>query len=192
MSAPAGRQARPEHREGDRMMVTGYRRVTGRLSRTQDAALLLARVITGWLMLLHGLRKFQGPGGVGSFQHLLTVLPNVPFPGFTGAVLPWLEVVAAALLIAGALTRLAAIVLAVEMAIIAMLIKFGDAHVGVIAPAGAATPGAEVEFLFIAALLVLFLLGPGRASVDGALGLEAPPQAAGMGQPAGQPARLNS
>jgi putative oxidoreductase len=175
------------------MIIAGYRRLAGQLSRAPGAALLIARLVLGWLMLLHGLKKFQPPGGVAGFQHLLASLPSVPFPAFTGAVLPWLEVAGGVLLMVGALARLAAFVLAAEMAIIAVLIKFGDAHAGVIAPAGAHTPGAEVEFLFIAGLMVVFLLGPGRVSVDAVARLEtrAQPPAGRRGsrpEPADQPA----
>jgi putative oxidoreductase len=150
----------------------GYRRAAGSLSRHPSAVLLAARVILGGLMLLHGLRKFQAPGGVTAFQRLLATLPGVPFPAFTGAVLPWVETAGGAMLILGVLTRLAALVLTAEMAIIAALVKFGDLHTGLIAPPGARSPGAEIEFLFIAGLLVLLLLGPGRVSADALAGLE--------------------
>lgn len=172
------------------MIMTGYRRAAGLLSHIPDTALLVARVILGGLMLLHGLKKFQAPGGVASFQHLLATMPNVPFPGFTGAVLPWVEVLGGAMLIIGALARLAALVLAVEMAIITVLVKFGDLHVGIIAPARAPSPGAEVEFLFIAGLVVVLLLGPGRLSVDAVARLEPAAPAVQHRPHAGQPTSL--
>lgn len=150
------------------MIIMGYRRLAGHLSRAREAALLAARLIVGWLMLLHGLQKFTRPGGVAGFQHLLTTLPNVPFPAFTGAVLPWVEVLGAVMLLTGALTRLAALVLTAELAIIVVLVKFQDMHAGVIGKTGV-----ELEFLFIAGLLVPLLLGPGRLSVDAVAGLEA-------------------
>ncbi len=166
------------------MIIAGYRRAAGQLSRFRDAGLLTARLILGWLMLLHALRKFSAPGGIASFQHFLASLPNIPFPVFTGAVIPWLEAVGAVALIIGALTRVAAIVLAVELAVITVLFKFSDAHAGVIAPPQAPTAGAEVEFLCLAGLLVLFLLGPGRISADTLAGLEARPQPAARPEPA--------
>src|SRR5256885_10294382 len=98
-----------------------YQRAAGQLSRARDAALLFARLMLGWLMLLHGLHKFTAPGGIPAFQHLLGALGNVPFPGLVGAALPWVEVTGAVLLIAGALTRVAALVLAAELAIIVFL-----------------------------------------------------------------------
>lgn len=170
------------------MIIAGYRRIAGQASRGGEAALLAARLAVGWLMLLHGLRKFTGPGGVAAFQHLLTTMPNVPFPVFTGAVLPWVEVVGAVMLLTGMLTRLAALVLAAELAIIVPLVKFQDMHAGVIGPGGA-----ELEFLFIAALLVPLLLGPGRLSVDALAGLEARAAGGRPQQPVtGQPASTGS
>lgn len=168
------------------MIIMGYRRIAGYLSRAREAALLAARLVVGWLMLLHGLAKFTGPGGVASFRHLLTTLPNVPFPAFTGAVIPWVEVLGAVMLLIGALTRLAALALAAELAIIVVLVKFQDMHAGVTGPGGT-----ELEFLFLAALLVPLLLGPGRLSVDAAAGLEPRPAAARSEQPVTQPTGLH-
>ena len=168
------------------MIIMGYRRIAGYLTRAREGAPLAARLVVGWLMLLHGLQKFTGPGGA-AFRHLLTALPSVPFPAFTGAVIPWVEVLGAAMLLAGALARLAALVLTAELAIIVVLVKFQDMHAGVTGPAGA-----ELEFLFITGLLVVLLLGPGRFSVDAAAGLEPRAAAARREQPATQPTGLRS
>lgn len=152
------------------MVIAGYRRIAGLLSRTPDTALLVVRVVLGGLMLLHGLNKFRAPGGVPGFQHVLTTMPNVPFPGITGVILPWVELLGGAMLVIGALARVAAIVLAGEMAIIAVLVKFADMHAGLITTGKGSS--AEEEFLYIAGLLVVFLLGPGRLSVDALARLE--------------------
>ena len=153
-------------------MKRTYQRISRQLSRASDAALLLMRVVLGWLMILHGLMKFQQKGGDKAFQGLLTFLHNVPFPTFTGTVLPWAELLLGTLLILGALTRVAALLLGLEMLVIAFLVKLHDAHVGVIAASGAPLPGAELEFALTAGLLVLLVMGPGRASADRVLGLE--------------------
>jgi uncharacterized membrane protein YphA (DoxX/SURF4 family) len=134
--------------------------------------LLITRIVLGWLVILHGLMKFQQKGGDKAFQGLLAFLHNVPFPTFTGAVLPWAEIVFGILLILGALTRVTAMLLIGEMLIIAFLVKLHDAHVGVISASGAPLPGAELEFALATGFLVLLFMGPGRASVDHALGLD--------------------
>jgi putative oxidoreductase len=154
------------------IMKRSYQQISGQLSQASDLALLLLRLVLGWLMILHGLMKFQEKGGDKAFQGLLTFLHNVPFPAFTGAVLPWAELALGALLILGALTRVTALLLALEMLTIAFLVKLHDAHVGVISASGAPLPGAELEFALTAGLLALLLMGPGRASADHALGLE--------------------
>lgn len=174
------------------MLSTVYRRITGQLSRVSDAALLFARVILGWLMILHGLMKFHQKGGVQAFQGLLTFLHNVPFPALTGAVLPWAEVIFGVLLIAGLFTRLAAIALILEMAVIAFLVKLHDAHVGIISASGAPLPGAELEFSLIVGLAVLLVLGPGRASADALLRLEGGGRTADIHQSTAQSARISS
>jgi putative oxidoreductase len=174
------------------MVLRGYRRITARLARGRDLALLATRLAAGWFMLLHGLQKLQPPGGTTPFQHLLAALGNVPFPGVTGAVLPWVEVTGGALLLAGALTRIAAIVLGCEMAIIIGLVKLTDLHASLRVPLGSPGASTELEFLYLAGLVTLFLLGPGRLSIDAAAGLETRVPQARAGQPAAREAGLRS
>jgi putative oxidoreductase len=169
-----------------------YQKISGQLSRASDIGLLSARAIIGWLMILHSLQKFQGKGGVAAFQGLLTSLHNVPFPTFTGAVLPWAELIFGVLLILGFLTRVAALGLAIEMLIIAFLVKLHDVNIGVISGVGAPMPGAELEFTLVAALVVLLVIGPGRISVDAALRLDGRGAATAVPATGGKPARLMS
>lgn len=177
---------------GVEVLTRGYQRAAAGLSRGRDGALLFARLMLGWLMLLHALGKFTDPGGVPAFQHYLVMLGNVPFPMLVGAVLPWVEVVAAGMLIAGALTRLAALVLAAEMTIIAFLVKLGDGRTGVIITSHAPMPGAELDFLYLTGLVVLVLLGPGRVAADWLLRLEGGGRRARAARPAGDPAGIAS
>jgi putative oxidoreductase len=141
-------------------------------------------------MIAHALMKYTEKGGDKTFQDLLAFLHNVPFPTFTGTVLPWVELVLGALLILGALTRAVALVLTAEMLIIAFLVKLHDAHVGVIAPSGAPLPGAELEFVFVVGFLILLFIGPGRVSVDRLLGLEG--QSATTAQPEPESAKAQA
>lgn len=173
-------------------MKTFYQQISGWLSRTSDIALLCVRVLIGWLVILHALLKFQGKGGVSAFQAMLTSLHNVPFPAFTGAVLPWAELLFGALLIVGVLTRIAALALGLELLIIAFLVKLHDAHVGVIAGVGTPLPGAELEFAFIAVLGILLVIGPGKISGDAALGIDGRSAATAMQAADSEPAKLSS
>lgn len=151
-------------------MRNAYQLVSGRLSQVSEVALLLARVIIGAIVIDHAVIKFTQQGGDMAFRGFLASLHNVPFPAFTGSVIPWAELVLGGMLILGALTRVAALVLTAEFLIIAFLIKLNDFHAGVV---NMATPGAELEFVLIAGLIVLFFCGPGRGSADYFLGLEA-------------------
>ena len=173
------------------MIIMGYRRIAGHLARGRDGALLAARLVLGWYMLLHGLQKASAPGGVASFQHLLKALGNVPFPGLTGAVLPWVEVTGGSLLLAGVLTRAAAMVLAGEMTIIIGLVKFTDLHVSLTTPLGSPAASAELDLLYLAGLLALLILGPGRLSVDAVAGLGGRTPGPRPAQPVTEPAGLH-
>lgn len=174
------------------MIIAGYRRAAGLLSRAPDVALLVARLALGWYMLLHGLQKVRAPGGVAAFQHLLVVLGNVPFPAFTAAVLPWVETISGVLLLVGALTRVAALVLTCEMAVIIPLVKLADLHGSLAVPSTSTVPSTELEFLYLAGTVVLLLLGPGRVSVDAAARLEPARRTARRAEPVSQPAEVPS
>jgi uncharacterized membrane protein YphA (DoxX/SURF4 family) len=57
----------------------------------------------------------------------------------------------------------------VQLAVATLLVKV---DLGLIAPSGAPLPGAELDLALIAALVGVVLLGPGRPSVDHAVGIE--------------------
>jgi uncharacterized membrane protein YphA (DoxX/SURF4 family) len=73
------------------------------------------------------------------------------------------------LLIVGLFSRLAALLLTIEFIVAILTVKI---HVGLIAPPNSATPGAELDLTLIAGLLVILLTGPGRISLEHALGIE--------------------
>lgn len=174
------------------MIIAGYRRAAGLLSRAADVALLAARLALGWFMLLHGLQKLRAPGGVAAFQHLLIGLGNVPFPALTAVAIPWIETVGGIMVLAGALTRLAALVLAGEMAIIIPLVKLADLHGSLAVPSTSTVPSTELEFLYLAGMLVLLVLGPGRISLDAAARLEPARRVARLAGPVNKPTEVPS
>jgi len=130
-----------------------------------SAALLLARVATGALFIDHALTKYTAKGGLGGFRGFLEFL-HVPAAGLLSQVVPLVELFGGILLVAGLLTRPAAVVLAGEMVFTATYVKLHATGVGLIAAAGAPAPGAELDIMYLMTLVLLVVIGPGRLSVD--------------------------
>ena len=124
------------------------------------------RLIVGVIMTAHGLQKLNlGPAKFGT----VTLVPlGVPYADVMAYVVTGTELAGGALLVAGLLSRLAALALLVELGTTLYLVKM---HVGLIAPAGGGA-GAELDLALIAGLLTIFVAGPGRASLDYALRIE--------------------
>ncbi len=136
------------------------------LSRLASLAPLAVRLIVGIIMFAHGLQKLTevGPGNFGG--QVLAGL-GVPLPVFMGYVVTLVELVGGLLLIVGFLSRLAALLLTIDLVIAILLVKV---NVGFIS--GSSGTGAELDLALIAGFLVILFAGPGRLSVDHALGLE--------------------
>jgi putative oxidoreductase len=135
------------------------------LTRRHDAlGLLILRAVVGFLMAAHGLQKLNvGPSEFGS-----TALDSlgVPAPILAGYVVTVVELGGGILLVLGLLTRLAALLLTIDLVVAILLVK---TKVGLI---GQMAAGAELDLALIAAFLALFLMGPGRASLDRLVGLD--------------------
>ncbi|HEX8260655.1 MAG TPA: DoxX family protein [Rubrobacteraceae bacterium] len=136
------------------------------LSRLASLAPLAVRLIVGIIMLAHGWQKLteMGPGNFGG--QMLAGL-GVPLPVFAGYVVTFVEIIGGILLIVGFLSRLAALLLTINLIVAILLVK---TNVGFIS--GSSGTGAELDLALIAGLLVILFAGPGRLSVDHALGLE--------------------
>jgi putative oxidoreductase len=93
---------------------------------------------------------------------------GVPLPTLMGYVVTFVELVGAVLLIVGLLSRLAALVLTIDLVVAISLVKV---HVGFLSPPQGGA-GAELDLALIAGFLAILLAGPGRLSVDGAQGIE--------------------
>jgi putative oxidoreductase len=85
-----------------------------------------------------------------------------------GYVVTFTDVVCGILLIAGLLSRLAALFLTIDLVVAILLVKI---HIGLIAPQGSGA-GAELDLALIAGFLAILLAGPGRLSLDYLLGVE--------------------
>lgn len=135
------------------------------LARLAGIAPLAVRLIVGSIMFAHGLQKLQG--GPGNFAQGLVGM-GVPLPVLMAYVVTFVEVVGGLLLIVGLLSRLSALLLTINLTVAVLLVKTG---VGFLSPQGGGV-GAELDLALIAGLLVILFAGPGRLSVDHALGLE--------------------
>ena len=127
-------------------------------------------------MAAHGWQKLQGgPANFGS-QALANL--GVPLPGFMGYVVTFVELIGGILLIVGLISRLAALILAIEMVFTTLLVKI---NVGFIAPQGSGA-GAELDLILLAVFLTILLVGPGRLSLDELLGVKGEGMRRGRGR----------
>jgi putative oxidoreductase len=135
------------------------------LNRLAELGPLAVRVIVGTIMAAHGWQKVQaGPANFGAALGQM----GVPLPTLVGYVVTFVEVVGGILLIVGLLSRLAALVLTIDLVVAILLVKV---NVGFLSPPQGGA-GAELDLALIAGFLVILLAGPGRLSVDHALGYE--------------------
>lgn len=118
----------------------------------RDLALLLARLAFGGLMLVeHGLGKVERLTGEGPVQFADPLGLGVETSLWLAA---GAETVGAGMLVLGLFTRLACIPLAFTMGVAAFVVHQGD-------PLGDREP----SLLYLAAYLLIFAMGPGRASL---------------------------
>lgn len=128
---------------------------------SQDLGKAVLRIVLGILILLHGIAKIiNGPGFVMQLVEQAGLPTALAYGVYIG------EVVAPVLLIIGLWTRLAALIVAVNM-----LFAVGLVHMhqlGMLSKTG----GWELELqgMFFGAAVSVMLLGAGRFSVGGANG----------------------
>jgi putative oxidoreductase len=132
-----------------------------------DAAALVIRVIVGPIMAYHGWSKIDG--GVGNFAQTVTML-DVPFPELVARMVVLIEFAGGIFLVLGLLTRLWALLLAIQMIAIVFVVKW---DVGVIGEGG--RTGYELDLAIAACALGLLLIGPGRFALDHLLPFERAP-----------------
>lgn len=132
-------------------------------SRYAAYAPVIVRVVFGFMMAAHGWQKLDN--GVSGFAGFLDSL-GVPAPDVAAWAVTALELGGGILLILGLLSRVVGLLLAIELVFAIILVKW---EVGLIAAEGV---GFERDLAYIAGFLTTVLLGPGRPSVDHALGLE--------------------
>lgn len=137
--------------------------IYGRLDTASGLAPVIARVIVGGMMFFHGLDKLNG--GVSGFGAGLA-RKGVPLELVAAWGVTLLELIGGLMLVVGLLSRVIAALMTVEL-IFAVILFTGSS--GLIGEDGV---GYERDLAYIAALLVVVLLGPGRPSLDHVLRME--------------------
>lgn len=128
------------------------------MGNTDDLGKLLLRVVLGVLILLHGIAKIMaGPAFV------ISAATSAGMPAAIGYLVYVGEVVAPILLIVGIWSRLAALIIAGNMAFAIFLV-----HMRQLATLSETGGWAlELQGMFLFSALALVLLGAGRFSVAG-------------------------
>jgi putative oxidoreductase len=133
---------------------------------TAGYAPLVVRVLAGLIMTAHGWQKLTEFGPANFGNQVLGAL-GVPLPEAMGFVVTFVELVGGILLIVELLSRLAALLLTIDLVVAILLVKV---NIGLLS--GSNGTGAELELALIAGFLVVLLAGPGKLSVDHSLGYE--------------------
>lgn len=126
----------------------------------RDGALLVLRLALGFGLIAHGWDKLfitglnGSEGTIATFQHL-----GVPQPSLSAWIASITEVFGGGLLVVGLLTPAVAAIVALEML---AALYFAHLGKGFFVRDG----GVELPLLYIVALQVIVVFGPGRASLD--------------------------
>ncbi len=128
-------------------------------SAAASLGLLVLRVVVGAVFAAHGAQKifeYTIPGTIGSFAGM-----GVPMPEIAAPFVAFVELIGGILLVLGLFTRLAGILLAIDMVVALVLVHLS---------AGLWVGEGGYEFVAVlgAAALALALTGAGRFSIDGA------------------------
>ena len=126
-------------------------------------AVVLVRVLVGWVFVSEGIQKFVFPDalGVGRFAEV-----GIPAAHFTAPFVGVVEIVFGAMVLAGLLTRLATVPLLIDMAVaitttkLPMLAKDGVWKM---------LHEARTDFSMVLGLLFLLIVGGGCWSLDAGL-----------------------
>jgi putative oxidoreductase len=127
--------------------------------RHAGLGLFLLRLILGVVMFVAGWKKLFD-FGVPMFAKALAGL-GMPLPEFLAWAVTLVEVVGGAFIIIGLLSRLSALLLAIDMVVAILLVTI---HVGFLSSSGKS--GVELNLLLIAGFMAILFAGPGPISVD--------------------------
>ncbi|MGA4507807.1 DoxX family protein [Propionibacteriaceae bacterium G1746] len=126
----------------------------------QDFALLVARLVVGAIMIVHGVRRFQaGPDAIADKVEAL----GLPWAEVIAWATIGFEVVGGILLVFGLVTPLIGGLLLVEQGVLVFAQKFGNGF-------DVMDGGYEYNMALAALGLLLMAFGSGRAGIDVLLG----------------------
>ncbi len=143
---------------------------------TAPPAVVLIRILVGWVFVSEGLLKFlfADANGAGRFAKI-----GIPFPAFTGPFVGFVEIICGTLLLLGLFTRLATIPVLISMsvAVISTKVPILLGHgIGPFSLPKLASYGlwsmlheARTDFSMSLGLLFLLIVGAGRWSIDAKL-----------------------
>ncbi len=143
------------------MAISSLRAPAARDSAGIDAALLILRLVLGVLVLLHGLSKLPPPP-----TFIIAELAKVNLPAVLAYGVYIGEIVAPILIIVGVWTRLAAVLLVVNMVFAVLLAHTGELF-KLQEQGGYAL---ELQAMYLFAAVALAFAGAGRFSIGGRYG----------------------
>jgi uncharacterized membrane protein YphA (DoxX/SURF4 family) len=140
---------------------------------TAPPAVLLIRILVGWVFVSEGIQKFLFSDAVGAGRFAKIGIPSAHLMGpFVGAV----EISCGALILLGLLTRLATIPLLISMTVAVISTKipillghgFGPFSLPKLSHYGfwSMLHEARTDFSMILGLVFLLIVGAGRSSID--------------------------
>ena len=128
-------------------------------NNTAHFGLLVLRVVTGIIFIMHGWQKFVlgDPATTESFTAMGVVLPELMAPFIAG-----LELIGGIALVLGLLSRPIAVLLVVDMVVALFLVHLPNGFF-------AAVGGYEFVLALAAMSATIALAGPGKFAIDGLL-----------------------
>ena len=130
----------------------------GTRTDTHDAAKLLLRLLLGILILVHGIGKIgAGPGMI------MDTVTKAGLPAAFGYLVYVGEVVAPLLLIVGLWTRVAALIVAVNMIVAILLVHTGQ----LLQLSKSGGYALELQAMYLFTAIAVAMLGAGRFSLGG-------------------------
>lgn len=135
----------------------------------REWAIVPLRLVVGYGFLAHGMAKWmRGPENFGKLLDLI----GVPLPATTAWLVTLLEVFGGLAIIVGIFVAITSIPLVISMlfAMFSIHLKFGFSSVNTTGLTATGPvfgpPGYEINLLYIAALVVVALAGPGALSIE--------------------------